>query len=141
MQPSSLPPETPIKCDACGSSNTRARVIWLDPENGQVYPKIKLVELIIFLALMGLSLLWFILAVTYHQNPFWMVVSAVLIATLLTVNLVEIQRYLARKNMRKPGFTTAGTVATNGWRPTTRILLLVPSRLFRSLQELVAINI
>ncbi len=104
MHPSSLPPGTPIKCDACGSSNTRARVIWLDPENGQVYPKIKLVELIIFLALMGLSLLWFILAVTYHQNPFWMVVSAVLIATLLTVNLVEIQRYLARKKYEETWF-------------------------------------
>jgi hypothetical protein len=104
MEPSVHPSYTPIKCDACGSDQTRARVIWLDPESGQIYPKIKLVELIIFLTLMGLSLLWFILAVTYHQNPFWMIVSAVLIATLLTVNVVEVQRYLSRKKFEETCF-------------------------------------
>jgi ribosomal protein S27E len=104
MQPVFQQPDTPNKCEACGSDKIKARVIWLDPLNGQVYPKIKLGELIFFLALMGLSLLWFILAIIYHQNPFWMVVSAVLIATLLTVNVVEVQRYLARKKYEETWF-------------------------------------
>jgi hypothetical protein len=104
MELLSQPPGTPIKCDACGSNKTKARVIWLNPENGQVYPKIKLVELIIFLALMGLSLLWFIIAIIYHQNPFLMIVSVALFTTLITVNVVEVQRYLSREKYEETWF-------------------------------------
>jgi len=104
MEPLSQSPDNPIRCDACGSNNTRGRVIWLDPLDGQIYPKIKLPELITFLVLMGLSLVWFIITVIYHQNPFLMIVSVVFFISFISVNAVQLQRYLSRKKFEETWF-------------------------------------
>jgi hypothetical protein len=104
MESLSQQPENPIKCDACGSDKTKARLIWLNPENGQIYPKIKAVELIVFLSLLGLSLIWFIITIIFHQNPFLMIISVVLFTTLITVSVVELQRYLSRKKYEETWF-------------------------------------
>jgi hypothetical protein len=93
-----------IKCDSCGSNNTRSRVIWLDPMDGQIYPKVKLPELVIFLGLMGLSLVWFIITVIYNLNPFLMILSVVLLITFISVNVIQIQRYLSRKKFEETWF-------------------------------------
>jgi len=79
-------------------------VIWLDPLDGQIYPKIKLPELITFLVLMGLSLVWFIITVIYHQNPFLMIVSVVFFISFISVNAVQLQRYLSRKKFEETWF-------------------------------------
>jgi uncharacterized membrane protein len=104
MEHLSQPSDNPIKCDACGSNKTKGRVIWLDPMDGQIYPKIKLQELITFLVLMGFSLGWFIITVVYHQNPFLMIVSVVFFISFITVNAVQLQRYLLRKKYEETWF-------------------------------------
>jgi len=104
METLSQPPVTPIKCDNCGSNNTKSRKIWLNPLNGQIYPIIKPAELILFVSLTVLTFLWFIITVIYHQNPFLMIISVVLFISFISVSVVEVQRYLARNNFEETWF-------------------------------------
>jgi len=90
-------PDISLKCNTCGSDKIKNRMIWSNPENGQIYPKTNLLELIILLVLMGLSLFWFIATVIYHQNPLLMVLSVVLFTSLTTVCVIEGLRFLGRK--------------------------------------------
>jgi hypothetical protein len=89
-------PVSPLNCEACGNNAIKSRMIWLNPENGQIYPIIRRIELLIFLMLMVLSLSWFVVSVIYHQNPFLMVVSVALFSTLITINVVIVHRFLSR---------------------------------------------
>jgi hypothetical protein len=117
MEPSSHQSTIPLKCDACGSAKTKSRLIWLNSENGQIYPKVKPIELLISIILMGLSLFWFISTVTNHQNPFLMVISVVFFSTLITVNVIQAQRYLSRKKYEETYFHTCQSCGNQWMEP------------------------
>jgi hypothetical protein len=117
MEPISQQPQPPPKCETCGSNKTKARVIWLNPENGEIYPKVKPSELIIVLVLMGLSLFWFITTVINHENPLLMVVSVAIFIPLTTVSVVEGQRYLSRKNYEETWFYTCQACGSQWMAP------------------------
>jgi hypothetical protein len=117
MEPLSQQTPVPLKCETCGSDKTKARVIWLNPEDGQIYPKVSLVELITVVVLMGLSLFWLIMTVVYHLNPFLLVLSAVLFSTLITVSLAEGLRFIARKKFEETWFYTCKSCGTQWLAP------------------------
>lgn len=117
MEQLSQQPDTPIKCNACGSNKTKSRMIWLNPENGQIYPIIKPPELIIFLVLMVLSLSWFISTVIYHLNPFLMIISVVFFIIFISINVIQVQRFLSRKNYEETWFYNCLNCGTQWMAP------------------------
>jgi hypothetical protein len=110
-------PDTSSKCETCGSDKIKARLIWLNSVNGQIYPKVKLIELIIFLVLTALSLFWFITTIVNHQNPLLMIVSVALFLPLTTISLVEGQRYLSRKKYEEIWFYSCQSCGTQWMAP------------------------
>ena len=86
----------------------------MNPENGQIYPKVTMVELGIFIALTVLSFAWLIINVVDHLNPFLLILSSVILAPLFSVCVVEIIRYLRRKKYEDTWFYTCKTCG-NQW--------------------------
>ena len=117
MEPITQQPQTPPNCETCGNNKAKARVIWLNPENGEIYPKVKRSELIVVLILMGLSLFWFLTTVINHENPLLMVLSVAIFLPLTTVSVVEGQRYLSRKNYEETWFYTCQVCGSQWMAP------------------------